>query len=48
MLVWCNLEVFMHWLGLQVLSDGQRQELDASILVPGDIISIGFGEIVPM
>ncbi|OEL30304.1 ATPase 10, plasma membrane-type [Dichanthelium oligosanthes] len=30
-----------------VLRDGQWQELDASILVPGDIISIKLGDIIP-
>lgn len=32
---------------IQVLRDGQWQEQDASILVPGDIISIKLGDIVP-
>jgi H+-transporting ATPase len=32
---------------LQVLRDGKWQELDASVLVPGDIISIRLGDIVP-
>jgi magnesium-transporting ATPase (P-type) len=31
----------------QVLRDGQWQEQDAGILVPGDIISIKLGDIVP-
>jgi H+-transporting ATPase len=31
----------------KVLRDEQWQELDASTLVPGDIISIRFGDIVP-
>ncbi|KAM0831688.1 hypothetical protein ACQ4PT_065389 [Festuca glaucescens] len=31
----------------KVLRDGQWQELDASVLVPGDIISIRLGDIVP-
>ncbi|KAL6010465.1 ATPase 10, plasma membrane-type [Asimina triloba] len=31
----------------KVLRDGQWQELDASILVPGDIISIKLGDIIP-
>ena len=31
----------------QVLRDGRRSEEDASILVPGDIISIKLGDIVP-
>ncbi|XP_062209139.1 ATPase 10, plasma membrane-type-like [Phragmites australis] len=31
----------------KVLRDGQWQELDASILVPGDIISIRLGDIIP-
>ena len=32
---------------MQVLRDGQWQEQDASILVPGDIISIKLGDIIP-
>jgi len=32
---------------VQVLRDGQWQEQDAAILVPGDIISIKLGDIVP-
>lgn len=32
---------------MQVLRDGRWQEQDASILVPGDIISIKLGDIVP-
>lgn len=32
---------------LKVLRDGQWQEEDASILVPGDIISIKLGDIIP-
>jgi len=32
---------------MQVLRDGQWQEMDASYLVPGDIISIKLGDIVP-
>jgi magnesium-transporting ATPase (P-type) len=32
---------------IQVFRDGQWQELDASILVPGDIISIKLGDIIP-
>jgi H+-transporting ATPase len=31
----------------QVLRDGQWQEDDAAILVPGDIISIKLGDIIP-
>ena len=31
----------------QVLRDGQWQEQDAAILVPGDIISIKLGDIIP-
>ena len=31
----------------QVLRDGRWSEEDASILVPGDIISIKLGDIVP-
>uniref|UniRef100_A0A453IY62 Cation-transporting P-type ATPase N-terminal domain-containing protein n=1 Tax=Aegilops tauschii subsp. strangulata TaxID=200361 RepID=A0A453IY62_AEGTS len=31
----------------KVLRDGQWQEMDASVLVPGDIISIRLGDIVP-
>lgn len=32
---------------MQVLRDGQWQEQDAAILVPGDIISIKLGDIIP-
>ena len=32
---------------VQVLRDGQWQEQDAAILVPGDIISIKLGDIIP-
>lgn len=32
---------------MQVLRDGKWVEEDASILVPGDIISIKLGDIVP-
>lgn len=32
---------------VQVLRDGQWKEMDAAILVPGDIISIKLGDIVP-
>lgn len=32
---------------MQVLRDGQWQETDAAILVPGDIISIKLGDIIP-
>jgi H+-transporting ATPase len=32
---------------VQVLRDGQWQEDDAAILVPGDIISIKLGDIIP-
>lgn len=32
---------------VQVLRDGQWQENDAAILVPGDIISIKLGDIIP-
>ena len=32
---------------MQVLRDGQWQERDATILVPGDIISIKLGDIIP-
>jgi magnesium-transporting ATPase (P-type) len=40
--------VFIYsWIYLQVLRDEQWQELDASTLVPGDIISIRLGDIVP-
>ena len=34
-------------LHLQVLRDGQWNEEDASVLVPGDIISIKLGDIIP-
>lgn len=32
---------------IQVIRDGQWQEQDAAILVPGDIISIKLGDIIP-
>lgn len=32
---------------MQVLRDGHWQEQDAAILVPGDIISIKLGDIIP-
>lgn len=32
---------------LQVLRDGRWNEEDAAVLVPGDIISIKLGDIVP-
>lgn len=32
---------------MQVLRDGKWSEEDASILVPGDIISIKLGDIIP-
>lgn len=32
---------------MQVLRDGQWQEQDAAILVPGDIVSIKLGDIIP-
>ena len=32
---------------LQVLRDGKWSEQDAAILVPGDIISIKLGDIIP-
>ena len=42
---------YSHILGFvfhfQVIRDGQWKELDASILVPGDIISIKLGDIIP-
>ena len=31
----------------QVLRDGQWKEQDAAVLVPGDIISIKFGDVIP-
>lgn len=34
-------------LNMQVLRDGQWQEQDAAILVPGDVISIKLGDIIP-
>lgn len=34
-------------LSLQVLRDGEWKEVEAQILVPGDIISIKLGDIVP-
>lgn len=47
-LLYSDLDVTVNaWLCLQVLRDGQWQELDASVLVPGDIISIRLGDIVP-
>ena len=36
-----------HTFSMQILRDGQWQEQDAGILVPGDIISIKLGDIVP-
>jgi H+-transporting ATPase len=42
-----DLQVLMELIFMQVLRDGQWQELDASMLVPGDIISIKLGDIVP-
>ena len=39
--------MFKHGCDLQVFRDGQWQELDASILVPGDIVSIRLGDIIP-
>lgn len=36
-----------HFSFMQVLRDGQWQERDAAILVPGDIISIKLGDIIP-
>jgi high-affinity K+ transport system ATPase subunit B len=38
---------YLRLLCIQVFRDGQWQELDASILVPGDIISIKLGDIIP-
>lgn len=32
---------------MQVLRDGQWQEQNAAVLVPGDIISIKLGDIIP-
>lgn len=32
---------------MQVLRDGQWKEQDAAILVPGDIVSIKLGDIIP-
>lgn len=32
---------------MQVLRDGHWQEQDAAILVPGDIVSIKLGDIIP-
>lgn len=34
-------------LNIQVLRDGKWSEQDAAILVPGDIISIKLGDIIP-
>jgi H+-transporting ATPase len=34
-------------LNLQVLRDGKWSEQDAAILVPGDLISIKLGDIIP-
>jgi magnesium-transporting ATPase (P-type) len=42
-----SLILLYTWICYQVLRDEQWQELDASTLVPGDIISIRFGDIVP-
>lgn len=37
----------VHLLPLQLLRDGKWGEQDAVILVPGDIISVKLGDIVP-
>jgi len=42
----CTLDT-NHYLLIQVLRDGRWQEQDAAILVPGDIISIKLGDIIP-
>ena len=51
-IIFCKLgRSFSHvnfWIGtLQVLRDGVWSERDAEILVPGDIISIKLGDIIP-
>lgn len=40
-------KVSTHHLYIQVLRDGQWQEQDAAVLVPGDVISIKLGDIIP-
>ena len=40
-------KVLTHHLYIQVLRDGQWQEQDAAVLVPGDVISIKLGDIIP-
>lgn len=42
-----NIALLTNFLLTQVLRDGQWQERDAAILVPGDIISIKLGDIIP-
>lgn len=37
----------LYYLIVQVLRDGQWQDQDAAVLVPGDIISIKLGDIIP-
>lgn len=40
-------KICIHYLVTQVLRDGEWQEQDAAVLVPGDIISIKLGDIIP-
>jgi len=42
--VYISFDIQLH---LQVLRDGKWSEEDASVLVPGDIISIKLGDIIP-
>lgn len=43
---WLHASLEFNWLN-QVLRDGKWSEEDASVLVPGDIISIKLGDIIP-
>lgn len=45
-----QLCILIEWdvrFSLQVLRDGKWKEEDAAVLVPGDIISIKLGDIIP-
>jgi len=42
--VYISFDIQLH---LQVLRDGKWSEEEASVLVPGDIISIKLGDIIP-
>lgn len=43
----CKILIHFYNLWMKVLRDGRWTEQDASILVPGDVISIKLGDIVP-